>query len=124
MKIELTRTLPNSAFFAELGVQMQRLHVHRKRRDQQVIGLGDRAAGLMLKGLADFEFFEILAHRVEASQRKVREIFGPCRRAWAPRIIVQRRARNQPRTSPPLRPAPKTIASERSTRNRQTATSA
>ena len=75
VKIELTRTLAELGLFAELGVQMQRLHVHRERRDQQVVGLGDRAAGLMLKRFADFELFEILAHR-DRSQREYARVFA------------------------------------------------
>ncbi len=45
----------------KFGVEVERLGVHRHRREQQVVRLGDRAARLMLERHPDFEFFEVLS---------------------------------------------------------------
>src|SRR5579871_37320 len=74
------QALTELGLFAELGVQMQRLHVHRERGDQQVVGLGYGAPGLMLEGLADFEFLEVFAHRSRSQRRMCASIAGAARR--------------------------------------------
>src|SRR5665213_3901301 len=40
---------------------MQRLHVHRERREEQVIGLGNGAARLMLQDVTNAKFLEIFS---------------------------------------------------------------
>ena len=45
--------------FGELGVEMQRLRVHRHRREQHVVRLGDGAGHRVLEHLAFGELLEI-----------------------------------------------------------------
>jgi hypothetical protein len=40
---------------------VQGLHVHRERREEQVVGLGNGAARLMLEDLTHTKFFEIFS---------------------------------------------------------------
>src|SRR5260221_3123341 len=52
-------TLAEFARGGELGVEMERLRVHRHHREQRVVRLGDGAADRVLDGLSDGEFLEI-----------------------------------------------------------------
>ena len=47
--------------FRELPVQMQWLRIMGQRGDQQVVGFRDRSTWLMLKCVANIEFFKVLA---------------------------------------------------------------
>src|SRR5216684_6997059 len=55
------QTLAELRVLREFGIEMKRLRVHRQRREQQIIGFRNCAAGLMAEHIADAKFLKIFS---------------------------------------------------------------
>src|SRR5207245_494140 len=53
------QALPKFGVFGKFRIQMERLRIHRQRREKQIIGFGHGAARLMAKDIANAKFLEV-----------------------------------------------------------------